>query len=72
MAWVQCPDNTCIFSVQPLYSQKSFMVLHIRNKPMKKIIDLAIKLKVCESPQTENYETLAQLIADRSEVDMEE
>jgi hypothetical protein len=48
------------------------MVLHIRNKPMKKIIDLAIKLKVCESPQTENYETLAELIANRSVVDMEE
>ena len=72
MPWLQCPDNTCIRSVHPLYSQKSFMVLHIRNKPMKKIIDLAIKLKVCESPQTENYETLAELIANRSVVDMEE
>lgn len=72
MPWLQCPDNTCIRSVQPLYSPKSFMVLHIRNKPMKKIFDLAVKLKVCENPETENYETLARLIADKSVVDMEQ
>lgn len=72
MPWLQCPDNTCIFSIEPRYSSRNFMILHLRNKPMNKIVELSRKYKVCKNPEIENYETLAELLADKSVVEMED
>ena len=65
-----CPDLTCIFSLRPVYSTKAFFTRHIRNKPIKTIVGIARQLNVCQSPETEDFGILAELIADKSKVMM--
>lgn len=67
-SFYRCLSSLCDYSVIPLYAEKKFIIRHYRNKPIEIIIQLAEQFQVCKNPRIENFETLASLLADRSEI----
>jgi len=65
-SWYRCLSPPCDCSKIPLYAEKKFIIRHYRNKPIETIIQLAKEFQVCKTPEIENFETLASLLADKS------